>query len=111
MSLWAIVPVKALDKSKSRLEGVLTPNQRAELSRQMLLHTLQVPAEIQEVERTLVVSADPKVLALAKGNNAAALEERGSPALNKALNGTVRRECLSQHYFLNIEDAKRTLET
>lgn len=86
MSLWAIVPVKALDESKSRLQGVLTPNQRAELSREMLLHTLQVLAEMSEIERTLVVSADPKVLALAKQHNAAALAERGSPALNKALN-------------------------
>lgn len=86
MSLWAIVPVKALDESKSRLQGVLTPSQRAELSREMLLHTLQVLAEIPEVQQTLVVSADPKVLALAKGQNAAALVERGTPALNKALN-------------------------
>lgn len=86
MSLWAIVPVKALNESKSRLQGVLTPSQRAELSREMLLHTLQVLAEIPEVQRTLVVSADPKVLALAKGQNAAALVERGTPALNKALN-------------------------
>ena len=86
MSLWAIVPVKALDKSKSRLQGVLTPSQRTELSRGMLLHTLQVLAEIPEVQRTLVVSADPKVLALAKGQNAAALKEQGTPALNKALN-------------------------
>ncbi|MCH8877377.1 MAG: 2-phospho-L-lactate guanylyltransferase [Chloroflexi bacterium] len=86
MSLWAIVPVKALDESKSRLQGVLTPYQRAELSREMLLHTLQVLAEIPEVQRTLVVSADPKVLALAEGQNALALKERGAPALNKALN-------------------------
>jgi len=86
LRLWSIVPVKALDESKSRLKGVLTPNQRSELSREMLLHTLRVLAEVSEVERTMVVSADPKVLALAEGHGAAALEESGSPALNKALN-------------------------
>jgi len=85
LSLWGIVPVKALDESKSRLRGVLTPDQRVELSREMLLHTLQVLLEIPEVERTLVVSADPKVLALAREHGAEALEERGSPELNKAL--------------------------
>ena len=34
----------------------------------------------------------------------------GDNALNEAFNGTVRRECLSQHYFLSLEEAKRTLE-
>lgn len=85
MSLWGIVPVKALDGSKSRLRGVLSSDERVELSREMLLHTLQVLSEIPEVERTLVVSADPVVLALAREHGAEALEERGSPELNKAL--------------------------
>ena len=85
MSLWSIVPVKALDESKSRLREVLSPDQRVELSREMLLHTLQLLSEIPEVERTLVVSADPMVLRLAQGHGAKALEERGSPSLNKAL--------------------------
>ena len=71
MSLWCIVPVKRLDGSKSRLRGVLSPDQRVELSREMLLHTLQVLSEIPEVERTLEMYE--------------ALEERGSPKLNKAL--------------------------
>ena len=34
----------------------------------------------------------------------------GDNARNEAFNGLVRRECLSQHYFLNLEDARRTLE-
>jgi putative transposase len=38
---------------------------------------------------------------------------RGKPgdnAVNEAFNGTVRRECLSQHYFLDLKEANRTLE-
>lgn len=85
MSLWAIVPVKALHESKSRLREVLTPEQRVDLSREMLLNTLRVLAEVPEIERTLVVSADPTVLALAQEHGAEALEERGSPSLNRAL--------------------------
>ncbi|MFQ5924069.1 MAG: 2-phospho-L-lactate guanylyltransferase [Anaerolineales bacterium] len=85
MSLWGIIPVKALDESKSRLQGVLAPDQRVRLSREMLLHTLQVLSGIPEVERTLVVSADSNVLRLAHAHGAQALEERGSPSLNKAL--------------------------
>ncbi|MEE9216138.1 MAG: NTP transferase domain-containing protein [Anaerolineales bacterium] len=85
MSLWAIVPVKALNESKSRLREVLTPEQRVELSREMLLNTLRVLTEVPEIERTLVVSADSKVLTLAQEQGAESLEERGSPSLNKAL--------------------------
>jgi putative transposase len=38
---------------------------------------------------------------------------RGKPgdnARNEAFNGSVRRECLSQHYFLNLGDARKVLE-
>jgi len=34
----------------------------------------------------------------------------GDNAVNEAFNGTVRRECLSQHYFLDLEETNRTLE-
>jgi len=86
LSLWAIVPVKALHESKSRLREVLTPDQRVDLSREMLLNTLRELAELTEIERTLVVSADSTVLALARERGAEIIEERGSPSLNKALN-------------------------
>ena len=56
MSLWAIVPVKALHKSKSRLREVLTSEQRVNLSWEMLLNTLQVLAEVPEIEQTIVVT-------------------------------------------------------
>jgi 2-phospho-L-lactate guanylyltransferase len=85
LNLWAIVPVKALHESKSRLRDVLTPYQRVDLSMEMLLNTLRVLAEIPEIERTLVVSADPTILALAQEHGAEALVEGGSPSLNKAL--------------------------
>ena len=85
MSLWAIVPVKALHESKSRLREVLTPDQRVDLSREMLLNTLQELAELTEIERTLVVSADLTVLALARERGAEIVKEHGSPSLNKAL--------------------------
>jgi len=85
LSLWAIVPMKALNASKSRLREVLTPEQRVELSRGMLLHLLQVLADIPEIERTVVVSADPAVLALTEEHGADALMEKGSPSLNSAL--------------------------
>ncbi len=39
--------------------------------------------------------------------------EAGTPVDNafiEAFNGTVRRECLSQHWFTGLEDAQRTLD-
>ena len=85
MSLWAIVPVKALHESKSRLRDVLTPVERVELSWEMLLNTLRELSELPEIEHTLVVSTDSTVLALAQEQGAEALRDRGSPSLNKAL--------------------------
>ena len=35
----------------------------------------------------------------------------GDNAINEAFNGSVRRECLSQYYFLNLGDAQRVLVT
>jgi putative transposase len=34
----------------------------------------------------------------------------GDNARNEAFNGTVRRECLTQHYFLTLEEAQRVLD-
>ena len=56
MSIWAIIPVKPLRDSKSRLARVLTPDQRAELTSELLLRTLQAIKTSQQIYRTLVIS-------------------------------------------------------
>jgi len=85
MTLWAIVPVKPLRRAKSRLSAVLSRDERAALSRQMLVHTLEVLSKVTEIERTLVVSRDSHALSLARKYNARTVTERGSPELNRAL--------------------------
>jgi putative transposase len=35
----------------------------------------------------------------------------GDNAINEAFNGSLRRECLSQHHFLSIADAQQRLNT
>jgi putative transposase len=35
----------------------------------------------------------------------------GDNAINEAFNGSVRRECILQHYFLDVGEARRVLET
>lgn len=95
MMLWAIVPVKPLQRAKSRLAGVLSRDQRAELSRRMLVSTLDVLAEIPQIEQSLVISRDSRALALARKHRARTLTERGSAQLNRAL---VRATVVARQY-------------
>jgi 2-phospho-L-lactate/phosphoenolpyruvate guanylyltransferase len=85
MTLWAIVPVKPLAKGKTRLAGSLTAEERFTLNREMLDHLLTVLVSIPEIERTLVVSRDSAVLALARDRGARTLSERQPTELNRAL--------------------------
>ena len=81
MAIWAIVPVKPLRRGKSRLADTLNEDERAELNSQLLKHTLETLKESPRVEETLVVSRDPKVLAIANDLDARTIREDGSPEL------------------------------
>jgi 2-phospho-L-lactate/phosphoenolpyruvate guanylyltransferase len=85
MTLWAIVPVKPLRHGKSRLAEVLTPDERMDLNRRLLAHTLDTLTAIPEIEHVLVVSRDPAALALAREYGARTVQESGAPQLNVAL--------------------------
>ena len=85
MTLWAIVPVKPLRRGKSRLAGVLTEDERSDLSRTLLQHTLETLTKLKEVEEVLVVSRDPQVLTIARNYGARTVREDGQPDLNTAL--------------------------
>jgi 2-phospho-L-lactate guanylyltransferase len=98
VTIWAIVPVKPLRRAKSRLSGVLSREDRVELSQQMLTHTLEVLADIPSIERTLVVSRDSRALALARKLGARTVAERGSPQLNRAL---IRATLVARRYSVS----------
>lgn len=85
MTLWAIVPVKPLRQGKSRLAEVLTPDERTDLNRRLLAHTLGTLTAIQEIEHVLVISRDQAALALAREYGARTVQESGAPQLNVAL--------------------------
>jgi 2-phospho-L-lactate/phosphoenolpyruvate guanylyltransferase len=85
MTLWAIVPVKPLRHGKSRLAGTLTEDQRTELNRALLQHTLETLSELKEVDGVLVVSRDPHALTVARSHGARTVQENGQPQLNTAL--------------------------
>ncbi len=85
MTIWAIVPVKPLRRGKSRLAGILTEDERAELNRQLLTHTLKTLKKIPKITEVLVVSRDAKALAVARDHDAKTIMEKGSTHLNIAL--------------------------
>ncbi|HUF39112.1 MAG TPA: 2-phospho-L-lactate guanylyltransferase [Anaerolineales bacterium] len=85
MSLWAIVPIKPLRKGKSRLSPVLSEDERAELSRRMLVATVETLKKVRDINHVLVVSRDPEALAAARGAGARTLLENGNPEINGAL--------------------------
>jgi 2-phospho-L-lactate/phosphoenolpyruvate guanylyltransferase len=85
MTVWAIIPVKPLKLAKSRLAGVITPEQRQRFAQSLLLHTLEVIRNVPQVTGTLVISRDSKALALARDHKAYTVMESGTPELNAAL--------------------------
>ena len=84
MTVFAIVPVKDLEESKSRLSPSLSPKEREVLTLAMLDHVLATLREVDAVEQIGVVSPSPRALFIAEDAGATALlqESRG---LNKAL--------------------------
>ncbi|HEY0127541.1 MAG TPA: 2-phospho-L-lactate guanylyltransferase [Rubrobacteraceae bacterium] len=84
MKVFAIVPVKDLEVTKSRLSPFLTPKEREMLTLTMLDHVLATLGEVDVVEQIGVVSPSPRALFVAEEAKATALlqESRG---LNKAL--------------------------
>ena len=85
MTLWVIVPVKPLRRGKSRLAEVLTQEERADLNRRLLAHTLDTLTAVTEIEHVLVISRDHAALTLARSYGARTVQESGAPHLNSAL--------------------------
>jgi 2-phospho-L-lactate guanylyltransferase len=85
MIIWAIIPVKPLRDSKSRLAHILSSDQRAELTSQLLGRTLDTLNEVMAITQTLVVSRDPAALKVARRHGASTFGETGKQDLNLAL--------------------------
>lgn len=85
MTLWAIIPVKPLRRGKSRLSQVLSEEDRTDLNRRLLIHTIAVLKNMPEIAEVLVVSRDTEALSLARQQKARTLREDGAPHLNVAL--------------------------
>jgi 2-phospho-L-lactate guanylyltransferase len=75
----ALLPVKSFTRSKQRLAGFLTPAERAQLARAMFEDVWDILTEAQAMaqglDRLLVASAEPYVLARCRELGIACLEE------------------------------------
>lgn len=85
MSIWAIIPVKPLNRAKSRLSHVLSPEERQQLAEMMFRRVLEVVRTVPQVMGTLVVSRDSKAIGIARDYGARTVQESGTPELNLAL--------------------------
>ena len=90
MSLWVIVPVKPLRRSKSKLTNVLSEDERAILNLTMYENTLKALQNISIPHQVLVVSKDSSVLSLARSYKTKTLQEDGESGLNIALKKSIQ---------------------
>jgi 2-phospho-L-lactate guanylyltransferase len=84
MSDWAIIPVKALGAGKTRLASVLTADERRDLNRSFLKHTLRAVLAVFPPQKIVVVSGCTEARAMARAAGMCALVEEAS-SLNAAL--------------------------
>jgi 2-phospho-L-lactate guanylyltransferase (CobY/MobA/RfbA family) len=82
--LWALVPVKALEKAKHRLKNCLGAD-RADFTVAMLNDVLAALSESKEITHIAVVTDDPRVAAITRQRGLNLVEEVGSKGMNQAL--------------------------
>jgi len=80
-----VVPIKRLDRAKSRLRGAVPADQHAELVLALLVDTVTAAISADGVRRVLVVCEDERVPAALLGTGVECVDERGLPGLNAAL--------------------------
>lgn len=90
MATWAVIPVKSLAQTKSRLTAVLSPAERAALTQLLLARTFGVLHESGMIENVVVVSRDTAVQQLASAQQALTLAEPPAAGLNEAIQEGVR---------------------
>lgn len=86
----AVVPVKAVDVSKSRLRADFDAEDVRLLATAMLRDVLEALAAVPAIARTVVATPDAEVARIARGTGAEALV-RDDPGLNAAIAGASAR--------------------
>lgn len=85
MKIFALVPVKRFESSKSRLSSVLNVVERKELSELLLTNTLIVLREASAISELVIVSSDEVAIEIARRNGAQVLRESKDDGVNAAI--------------------------
>jgi len=85
MKIFALVPVKRFESSKSRLSSVLNVIERKELSQLLLTNTLSVLTEASTISEIVIVSSDEGAMEIARKNGAEVLRESEDHGVNAAI--------------------------
>jgi 2-phospho-L-lactate guanylyltransferase len=85
---WALLPLKDLSRSKTRLSGVLAPHERRALTQAMVEDVLEALIQCRQLQGVLLVSDDPCAQLLAPRYGVDTVSE--SQLASAGLNGAVR---------------------
>jgi 2-phospho-L-lactate guanylyltransferase len=80
-----VVPIKNLDRAKSRLRGAVPADEHGDLVLALLLDTVTAATRAVGVRRVLVVCEDKRIPDALAGIGVECVDERGLPGLNAAL--------------------------
>jgi 2-phospho-L-lactate guanylyltransferase len=84
-TIWAVVPVKQLDRSKGRLAPLLSRQERHVLARVMLMDVLQALRQSRGLAGVTVVTRDAEVAAMAAACEARIMTDQGSDGMTSAI--------------------------
>jgi 2-phospho-L-lactate guanylyltransferase len=82
---WALVPFKRLDRAKRRLAPLLPEEARGRLSLAMVADVLAALAEVEDIERILLVSSEPEAGGLVARGNFEVFYSAQSEGMNREL--------------------------
>ncbi len=84
-TIWIVLPIKRLSQTKSRLINVLSPKERADLTRQLVARTLSILQHVPEVAGTVIVSRDTEMHHLGTQFGVRCVAEPAKSGLNTAV--------------------------
>jgi 2-phospho-L-lactate guanylyltransferase len=88
---WALIPVKTLEHSKTRLNPVLEQNECASLSRAMFLDVLDAMNEAAGIDHIAVLTDDPVVTELAEQLGHVVIPDESAGQLSVGLNAAASK--------------------
>jgi 2-phospho-L-lactate/phosphoenolpyruvate guanylyltransferase len=85
MKIFALVPVKRFESSKSRLGGILRIDERIKLSELLLVNTISVLKKSSAISEIVVISSDKGAMEIARRSDVKFLKEIKDHGVNAAI--------------------------